>query len=60
VCKLTLGQGASHASHTPQEIAEELFISRRTVTTHVQNILNKLGVDNRAAAAAFAGREGLT
>jgi predicted ATPase/DNA-binding CsgD family transcriptional regulator len=48
------------AGRTDKEIANELFVARRTVTTHVQNILNKLGVDNRAAAAAYAGCRGLT
>ncbi len=37
-----------------REIAAELFISHRTVTTHVTNLLAKLGVDSRAAAVAFA------
>ncbi|HEY7036670.1 MAG TPA: LuxR C-terminal-related transcriptional regulator, partial [Thermomicrobiales bacterium] len=41
-----------------QEIASELFISPRTVTTHVSNILEKLGVDTRAAAVAVALRNG--
>jgi len=40
-------------------IANELEISVRTVTTHVSHILGKLGVDNRAAAAAHAVRHGL-
>jgi non-specific serine/threonine protein kinase len=42
-----------------QQIAEELFISRRTVTTHITNIFNKLGVNSRAAAVALALRQGL-
>jgi non-specific serine/threonine protein kinase len=41
------------------EIAVELFISPRTVTTHVSNILGKLGVETRAAAVAVALRSGL-
>jgi DNA-binding CsgD family transcriptional regulator len=45
--------------HTDREVAEALFISRRTVTTHVTGILNKLGVENRAAAAVWAARNGL-
>ncbi len=44
---------------TDREIAEELIISVRTVTTHVGNILNKTGAANRAEAASFATRHGL-
>jgi predicted ATPase/DNA-binding CsgD family transcriptional regulator len=44
---------------TNQEIAEKLFISPRTVQSHVANILAKLNVSTRAAAATLAAREGL-
>jgi DNA-binding NarL/FixJ family response regulator len=45
--------------HSDPDIAQALFISRRTAATHVANILRKLGVNSRAAAAAFAVRNGL-
>lgn len=41
------------------EIAAALFISRRTAATHVRHIYDKLGVSSRAAAAAWAVRNGL-
>jgi len=40
-------------------IARRLFISPKTVATHIQRILVKLGVHNRAQAVALAHREGL-
>ncbi|MBN1979053.1 MAG: response regulator transcription factor [Anaerolineae bacterium] len=42
-----------------QEIGNILFISERTVRTHVGNILDKLHVANRTQAALYALREGL-
>jgi non-specific serine/threonine protein kinase len=42
-----------------REIADDLFISHHTVSRHVSNILGKLGVPSRAAAAAVAVRDGL-
>jgi DNA-binding CsgD family transcriptional regulator len=45
--------------HSDREIADACFISRYTVTKHVANILAKLGVGSRTAAAALAHRDGL-
>ena len=42
-----------------REIGERLYISERTAGTHVQNILDKLDVSTRAAAAAYAVEHGL-
>jgi DNA-binding NarL/FixJ family response regulator len=39
---------------TDAEVAERLFVSRRTVTTHLTSIYTKLGVSSRAAATRFA------
>jgi DNA-binding NarL/FixJ family response regulator len=41
------------------EIADVLFISRRTVTTHITNIFAKLGVSNRVEATTAAQLRGL-
>ena len=45
--------------HSNRQIAETLFISGKTVSVHVTNILAKLGVHSRLEAAAVARRLGL-
>ena len=42
-----------------REIAKQLVISSKTVASHIQNILAKLGVHSRAEAVAYAHRSGL-
>ncbi len=44
---------------TDREIAAAIFVSPRTVGKHVTNILAKLDVPSRAAAATHAVRRGL-
>ncbi len=45
--------------HSNREIADTLYISHRTATTHVTNILNKFGVNTRAAAVTYAFQHNL-
>jgi len=47
------------AGKTNHAIAAELFLSDRTVERHVSNILSKLGVGSRTAAAAYAFERGI-
>jgi DNA-binding NarL/FixJ family response regulator len=49
-----LGQGWSNA-----RLAEELFVSEKTVKTHVSAVLRKLGLNDRTQAALFAVKSGL-
>src|SRR2546427_4854943 len=42
-----------------EQIAARLMVSPRTVTTHVEHLLMKLGVHSRTQAIALAYREGL-
>jgi len=43
---------------TNRQIAEDLYISDKTASVHVTNVLRKLGVDSRFAAADLARRVG--
>ncbi len=45
--------------HTDREVAEMLVISPRTANRHLSNIFVKLDVPGRAAAVAYAIRQGL-
>lgn len=44
--------GLMARGHTDKEIARQLVLSRHTVKGHVRNVLRKLNVQNRTAAAA--------
>ena len=47
------------AGLTNREIGERLFVSEKTASVHVSNILRKLGVASRVEAAAVAQRAGI-
>ena len=49
-----LGQGRSNA-----QVGAELFISTKTASVHVSNILRKMQVPTRVAAATVAAQSGL-
>lgn len=42
-----------------REIAEELFVSHRTVQNHVQNVLRKLQLHNRVELTLYAIDQGI-
>ena len=52
-----LGQLA--AGRTDGEIAEALFISKKTASVHVSNLLRKLEVANRVEAGRIGQAQGL-
>ena len=43
-----------------EEIAKVLFISKRTVTTHLERIFQKLSINSRAALASYITENGLS
>lgn len=45
---------------TNRQIADQLFISEKTVASHLSHIYTKLGLSSRAAATAYAYEHGLT
>jgi DNA-binding NarL/FixJ family response regulator len=47
------------AGHSNREIGERLFVSSKTASVHVSNILAKLSARSRTEAAAIARRRGL-
>ncbi|MBI4935383.1 MAG: AAA family ATPase [Actinobacteria bacterium] len=47
------------AGRTNRQIGEELYVSDKTASVHVSNILRKLGVNTRVDAAAVAQRLGI-
>jgi DNA-binding NarL/FixJ family response regulator len=51
--------GLVAAGMTSAQIANTLFLSPRTVETHITSIYHKLGVSSRAAATRFALEHGL-
>jgi DNA-binding NarL/FixJ family response regulator len=47
------------AGFSPQQVADEMRLSRHTIRTHTRNLYLRLDVSDRAAAVAIAWREGL-
>lgn len=50
-----LGEGLSN-----RQLADRLFVTEKTVKTHVSSVLAKLGLADRTQAALFAVRHGVT
>jgi DNA-binding NarL/FixJ family response regulator len=46
--------GSVATGKTNRAIADDLFISEKTVARHVSNIFTKLGLSSRSAATAYA------
>lgn len=44
---------------TNQEIANQLYLSKKTIETHKENIMNKLNMHNRVELVKYAIRKGL-
>jgi DNA-binding NarL/FixJ family response regulator len=44
---------------TNRQVGERLFISAKTVSVHMSNVLAKLGVSGRAEAVSVAHQRGL-
>lgn len=51
--------GLVAAGRTNRQIGEQLYVSEKTASVHVSNILRKLGVNSRVDAAAIAQRLGM-
>ena len=47
------------AGRTNRQIGQQLYISDKTVSVHVSNLLAKMGAHSRTEAAAIARRDGL-
>ena len=46
--------------YSNRDIANELFLSERTVETHRKNVMDKLSIDSVAMLTKYAVREGIT
>jgi DNA-binding NarL/FixJ family response regulator len=42
-----------------QQIADQLVLSAKTIARHMSNIFDKIGVENRSGATAYAFKNGL-